>query len=136
MLADNGLIYSSRTDGNSGNDPLSDPVSWKSTTFTTGWGTPVTSSSGLDAGVNSTNDVSGGEIIRQMPVVLAIGDEFMIECFDAADTGNTVIIDRNGHTIRDRGIDIDQSGDGNLVLESGDFVRLVAVTTAIVEIVK
>jgi hypothetical protein len=127
-LAD--VTLSEPTEGNS---------DWIKTSVDLSWGAPQTASDTLAPQKEQLVDVTGGNVTKTLPTPLIVGDFYTVGCFDSvsATSGNICTIARNGHTIyRPDGVTVvDPTGDGNLDLEIGDAVKLVAMSTTEIKVV-
>ena len=108
---------------------------WSEVGFVASWGAPVTANQDLLPNTSRNINVSGGAVTLALPGIMAVGDYFTVHVYDATSSGAVATIDRNTHVIGRKGVDIDPNGTGNLTLENGDTVTMVAITGTQVEIV-
>ena len=97
------------------------------------WGAPKTANWNMAGSEQKNADISSGSITATLPATLVAGEVFVVHVYGS--DANQFTIARNGHTITREGVNIDTAGDGNLVLENGDTVKLVATSASTVEIV-
>ena len=97
------------------------------------WGDPKTGSWTLAANEKKVVNIASANITATLPATLEAGQPFTLHAY-GGDT-YSLTVNRNGHTITSKGVDIDSSGDGNLELLNGNTVTLVATSTSTVEIV-
>jgi len=97
------------------------------------WQAPIAANFEPAKGKSYTVNISGGSVTATLPATIAAGDVFTLHAYGSSD--NSLLLDRNGHTIGYRGQNIDPDGDGNLIIENGSTATLVALSATQLELV-
>lgn len=109
-------------------------------TFNIDWLGPLTGTAELVPGDEFTYDVTGGSATKSFPTPLVQGNYYSVSVFDSVNplsAVNTLTLGRNGHTLYNNcGVEIDAAGDGNLLLNVGNYVKMVAISTTELKIVE
>jgi hypothetical protein len=102
-------------------------------TYSDDWNAPVSANFNVLKNSKNLCNLSSGSFTATLLASPTVGSYYRFKTY-GSDT-NILTIARNGCTIRRNNVNIDSVGDGNLILNGGDFVELVCIAANTYEVI-